>query len=110
MPTALIALDDDDDNGHGKSFKSFEFKAGETFYEGLERQGKVLPHGCLAGACGACRLVILEGAENLDEPGPIEKNTLDSICRGTPHAEGKTIRLGCRAKVLKGSVKAIPFK
>ena len=110
MPTALIALDNSGDHSDKDSFESFELQEGETFYEGLERQGRILPHGCLAGACGACRLIILEGAENLEGPSLVEQNTLDAIYQSSAKAQGKTIRLGCRTRVLRGCVKAIPFK
>ena len=102
MPTVLIALQD-------SQFQRFELEEGEVLHEGLEKQQLKLPYGCLAGACGACKVVVLEGAENLDSPGTVEKDTLAAIYRDHPHAKGKTIRLSCRAKVI-GPIKAMPFK
>ena len=101
MPTVLIAL-------QGVQSQNFELEQGEVLYDGLERQGLELPHGCLAGACGACKVVVLEGAAHLDEPGVVEKNSLEAIYRDFPHAKGKAIRLSCRARVL-GKVKITPF-
>lgn len=37
------------------------------------------PHGCLSGSCGACRVEVTQGAENLQEAGYIEKNTLEAV-------------------------------
>lgn len=90
-------------------FRCFELENGEVLFEGLERLGLRLPHGCLAGACGACKVVVLEGDENLEPSGVIEDNTLNSIYQDNPRAKNKVIRLSCRAKVL-GSVKLRPFK
>ena len=89
--------------------RSFQLENEEVLYDGLERQQLQLPHGCLAGACGACKVVILEGDQNLDRPSVIEQDTLDAIYKNNPHAHGKVIRLSCRAKVL-GPIKATPFK
>lgn len=100
MPTVSIYLESAD-------FQSFELADGEVLYEGLERQGVQLPHGCLAGSCSSCKVVILEGAENLDRPGVIEANTLKSVYEGNPQVKDQVIRLSCRAKVL-GPIKATP--
>ena len=84
----------------------FEVKENGIIFDSLDDQGHELPHGCLAGSCGACRVLIVEGAENLSEPSMIEQNTIDSILvnyrriHGDDWLKGKTIRLACRAKVL----------
>ncbi len=83
----------------------FDVKEGSILYDSLYDHGKELPHGCLSGSCGACRVEILSGNENLQVPGLIESNTIESLKdeftqkRGKEFVEGKTIRLACRAKV-----------
>lgn len=85
--------------------KVFEVKEGGIIYDSLSDQGEDLPHGCLSGSCGACRIEITSGKENLQPAGIIESNTLESLQdeflqkRGKEFVEGKTIRLACRAKV-----------
>lgn len=85
--------------------KVFEVKEGGILYDSLCDQGEDLPHGCLSGSCGACRVEILDGKENLQPAGIIESNTLESLkdeflkLHGPAFLEGKTIRLACRAKV-----------
>lgn len=97
------------------SNRSFEVIEDETLYDSLYDQGYELPHGCLSGSCGACRIEVIEGAENLAPPGVIESNTIEALkeefakVHGKEFVEGKTIRLACRAKV-KGDVKFRPIK
>lgn len=85
--------------------KEFAIEDKETIYEALERQGTELPHGCLAGSCGACKIEIIEGADNLSPPSVVEKDTLDHLHqhiaqkKGEDFLKGKTIRLSCRTKV-----------
>ena len=85
--------------------KTFEVTENEIIYNALSDRGEDLPHGCLAGSCGACRIEILEGKENLLPAGIIETNTVDALKkefaaqRGSEFVENKTIRLSCRAKV-----------
>ena len=69
MPTVSI-------KGHTTTYQAQDK---EIIFDALERQGVELPHGCLAGSCGACRIEVHEGCENLSEPGPIEANTLEAI-------------------------------
>lgn len=57
--------------------KVFEVNEGEILYDALYDRGEELPHGCLSGSCGACRVEVTQGAENLQEAGYIEKNTLE---------------------------------
>lgn len=75
----------------------FEVEAGKVLFDELERQGLTLPHGCLAGSCGSCRIEILEGAENLSNAGAVESDTISHI--QTNYPLNKIIRLSCRAKV-----------
>ncbi len=80
--------------------KSFELKNNEVLFEGLERHGFELPHGCLSGSCSACKVEVLEGAENLDQPGEVEADTLASVYKTYKFDESKKLRLSCRAKVI----------
>lgn len=95
--------------------KSFEIKENEILYDALCDRGEELPHGCLSGSCGACRIEVIEGIEGLQPAGVIETNTIEAIrdelvkTRGPESVEGKTIRLSCRAKVT-GNVVFRPLK
>ena len=97
------------------TIKVFEVNEGEILYDALYDRGEELPHGCLSGSCGACRVEVTLGAENLQEAGFIEQNTLEAIIQeytekfGSEKTAGKTLRLSCRAKV-KGDVSIKPFK
>lgn len=94
--------------------KVFEVNEGEILYDALYDRGEELPHGCLSGSCGACRVEVIKGAENLQEPGFIEQNTLEAIIQeytekfGPEKTKGKALRLSCRAKV-KGDVEIQKF-
>ena len=89
--------------------KEFQVKAGDIIFDTLDNQGHQLPHGCLAGSCGACKIEISSGDSNLEAPSAIELNTVKAVCtnlkriHGDSYLEGKTVRLACRAKV-KGDV------
>ena len=95
--------------------KTFEVKEGEILYDSLYDRGYELPHGCLSGSCGACRVEVISGKENLMPAGVIEENTIDSLkeeftkVHGEKFVSGKEIRLSCRAKVL-GNVNICPIK
>lgn len=95
--------------------RRYEVKEGDIIFDALDNQGKKLPHGCLAGSCGACRIEVLEGAQNLKPPSAIETNTVESIRdeyenkHGKGSLDGRTVRLACRTKVL-GDVSIIPFR
>ena len=90
--------------------RKFEVKEQDILLDALEKQGVDLPHGCLAGSCGACRIEIIEGADNLEPPSDLEQDTVSAIRvnyerkHGADSAKGKTFRLSCRAKV-KGDIK-----
>lgn len=95
--------------------QKFELNEDETLFDGLENQGYTLPHGCLAGSCGACRVEIIQGEENLRAPSVVEENTIQAIrenyvrIHGKGALDGKTVRLSCRAKVL-GDIEIRPLK
>lgn len=86
--------------------KEFECKDGNIIFDVLDGQGYQLPHGCLAGSCGACRIEICSGEENLDRPSAVESDTIKDIIPSLKRIHGssitntkKKIRLACRAKV-----------
>jgi ferredoxin len=95
--------------------KSFEVKDGDVIYDALSDQGHELPHGCLSGSCGACRIEVISGNENLNPAGAIEQNTVEAVIEefagkyGQAFVENKTIRLACRARV-KGDIVIQPLK
>lgn len=86
----------------------FEVKEGDVVYDALSDKGYQLPHGCLSGSCGACRIEIIQGADNLVPPGVIEQNTVDAL-KEEPAMKGKFLRLSCRAKV-QGDIVIRPAK
>lgn len=95
--------------------KLFDVNDGEILYDSLYDRGYELPHGCLSGSCGACRIEVLEGKEHLLPPGIIESNTIEALkdefknVHGEAFIQNKEIRLSCRAKV-KGDVTVRPIK
>lgn len=94
--------------------ESFEVPLGMTLFDAVAECGVDLPHGCLSGSCGACRIEVLSGAENLAPPTVIEADTIMAIKdeyaknEGPSFLEGKTIRLSCRARV-NGDVEIVPM-
>ncbi len=95
-----------DENGQSTEFNIEE---GQTIFDAVQDQGHTLPHGCLSGSCGSCRIQIIEGVENLKKPGIIEENTIEAITDEHPEVSEGGIRLACRAKVT-GDVKIAPLK
>lgn len=65
---------------------------------------KPIASGCNDSTCSTCRIEVLEGAENLSERDAREIRTLAE--NGRP-AE---LRLGCRAEILRGTVKVRAFE
>jgi ferredoxin len=86
--------------------ETFEIEENAILFDALDDAGEQLPHGCLAGSCGACKVEITSGAENLKAPSEIEKNTIEAIkqnyerMNGAGSAKDKIIRLSCRTRVL----------
>ncbi len=95
---------------------TYEAEEDEIIYHALDRHGKKLPHGCLAGSCGSCRIIVLNGESNLKDPGYIETDTIRHLKEsyqekyGEDFLKNKTIRLSCRAKILKNEIKIKPLK
>ncbi|MDC1174614.1 2Fe-2S iron-sulfur cluster-binding protein [Bacteriovoracaceae bacterium] len=117
MPT--VSLMKTNLNGESTDETEFEVSAteGSTIYDEVDNGGQELPHGCLAGSCGSCRILVIEGEEHLSSPSAIEKDTLSHIEKtykenfGDEFLAGKTIRLSCRAKIMQdGNVKIAKLK
>lgn len=113
MPTVSVAKSPD----QPQEFQELEVELHQTIYDECERSGIELPHGCLAGSCGSCRIEVLEGAEFLKPASVIEQNTIDALKEelverhGADAVEAKEIRLSCRARLIKdGKVKVKTFK
>lgn len=89
--------------------REFKVEDGSIIFDSLDDQGHELPHGCLAGSCGACRIEVTKGSDNLSTPSPIEQDTIKALelnyerIYGPGSAENITIRLACRARV-KGDI------
>lgn len=105
MPTVLVHQEPTNEK---RSTPPREYKVdlNQILYDELDRQGLQLPHGCLAGSCGSCRIHILKGIENLSPIGVVEADTIQHIQNEYPE---KRIRLSCRAKVF-GDVEIKPLK
>jgi ferredoxin len=88
---------------------------GEVIYDALYDRGEELPHGCLSGSCGACRIEIVQGSENVQTAGLVEQNTIDALkeefstTHGAEFVNKTNIRLACRAKIL-GDIQIKPIK
>ncbi|MBC7430003.1 MAG: (2Fe-2S)-binding protein [Bacteriovorax sp.] len=108
MPTVLVHLDKKESPNEKVDNLSREYKVNlsQILYDELDRQGLQLPHGCLAGSCGSCRVHVVKGIENLSPMGVVETDTVMHIKDSYP---GKIVRLSCRAKVL-GDVEITPLK
>lgn len=110
MPTVLVV-----DSQNSETIEEFEVQTGEVLFDELDAQGKTLPHGCLAGSCGSCRIEIIEGEQNLNPPGAIEADTIKALKEsytqkyGAEFIADKTLRLSCRARV-NGNVKISAIK
>lgn len=70
----------------------------QTMLETLENAGIKIDYGCRLGLCGADPVAIVEGAENLDEPGEHELATLRRM-----GLEGRA-RLACACRIRQGRV------
>lgn len=116
MPTVSLLGTDKDGNIDPEKSVDYEIDSRDTIYIELENLDKILPHGCLAGSCGACRISIFDGAENLSPAGPVEQDTIDHIKNnyrktfGEEYLEGKCIRMSCKVKLLQGKAAIAPLK
>jgi ferredoxin len=101
MPTVSVII-----NGVTEKFTS---QAEDTLFNICESSGLKLPHGCLAGSCGSCKVEIINGADQLKPASVIEQDTINSILKTNPEWQQKTVRLSCRAKA-RGDVVFTPLK
>ncbi len=113
MPSVSIILNPDEP----EEIQELEVELNQTIYDECEQKGTELPHGCLAGSCGSCRIEVIEGAEHLKPASLIEQNTIDALKEemieryGAESIEGKEIRLSCRARLVSdGKVLFKPLK
>ncbi len=72
----------------------YEAQDGAQIAEICEEAG--IPFSCNTGVCGSCQIKILEGAENLNEPGQEEQDL----------GMDRNNRLSCQCVINKGTVKA----
>ncbi len=117
MPTVSVKNINDNEELDENSEQNFDVNIGQLLYDELEAQGHQLPHGCLAGSCGSCRVWVIEGEDQLAPPGAIEQDTLDSIrltyaeTRGEAFLQGRKLRLSCRARIQgDGKIVIAPLK
>lgn len=78
----------------------FEIPDNAVLHDALDSQGCTLPHGCLSGSCGACRIEVINPA-SLQPAGAVEQNTIEALNeeRLKKGLSPLTIRLSCRAKI-----------
>ncbi|MEM1893569.1 MAG: 2Fe-2S iron-sulfur cluster-binding protein [Candidatus Anstonellales archaeon] len=68
----------------------------------LELDGKTnLLFACREGVCTTCLVDVVEGVENLEDPGEMESMTLSTLPPGT----AKNPRLMCVSKIRSGTIK-----
>ena len=99
MPKVLVHVHSKTDQSLIET-KLFEVDSNAIIYDALESQDFVLPHGCLAGSCGSCRIEMLQGRESLSDMSAVEKDTVESLTKDYPD---KDLRLSCRARI-KGDI------
>jgi len=75
----------------------YELVDGASLQEKAEDWG--IPFGCTEGICGTCRIVVLEGGDNLTPMTQEEKDA------GLADNE----RFACQCKINKGTVKVEPW-
>lgn len=87
------------------SNQSFNINENETIFDALKAAGYELSHGCLAGSCGACRIEVTAGQDQLMAASFPEDSTIKNIAlnheriHGPGSAADKVFRLSCQAKV-----------
>ncbi len=85
--------------GPDGSEQAAEVDVGTTIVGGTSRFKRPIATGCSEASCGTCRVEVLEGAEGIAEQSARERATLKE--NGFP----TTMRLACRAELVKGDVK-----
>jgi ferredoxin len=110
MPTVSVRKRDEDGRPTAENEARIEAIVGENLFESLDNENYSLPHGCLNGACCACRIEVLEGHENLNFPKAKESESLTRFKanyeskHGLGSLKGKEIRLSCQTTITKKAV------
>ncbi len=111
MPTVSVVEVNIDREEIDGTLKKFEISEGSVIFEAIDDQGLQLPHGCLAGSCGSCKIIILEGGDTLQKMSYVENNTIEAVTemltkeKGQKFVSNATIRLSCRARIGDKDVK-----
>ena len=79
MPTVSVIELNENAEKEGQHIETFEVSIAEVLFEELDSKGCKLPAGCLAGSCGTCRVLVIEGDDLLKEPSAVEQDTLQTI-------------------------------
>lgn len=79
----------------------FEVPSGTRFLDLCEQNDAPHEFGCTVGSCGTCRLVLEEGADNVQPKTDEEQDTLDMVTEETG------ARLGCQM-VIYGDIALRP--
>jgi len=98
MPTVSLTYLDPE-TGEMIEKLSFHLEENELLFDGIERNGHQLPHGCLAGSCGSCALSIHAGLDSLTPAKAVEQDTINHVTSTKKFPNGEGVRLSCRAKV-----------
>lgn len=107
MPTVSVKGLSGDGSPANDTSQEVQPQVGMSLWELLNEEGITLNHGCLNGACAACRVEILEGEDFLTPMGHRETETLKRFKEshemrfGAGSLDGKGIRLSCQAKIKK---------
>ena len=83
--------------------KSYEVPEGTSFVEFCQENDAPHEFGCTVGSCGMCRMMIEEGAENVNPITEDEQDTLDMV------TDEVGARLGCQITV-KGDLVVRPAR
>ncbi len=106
MPTVSVINVDEQGKPLENDITRVEVEENQLLFDALDDKGVKLPHGCMAGSCGTCRVEVIEGAENLSKASYVESDTVTHIHQsyketyGEDYLQDMQIRLTCRAKVL----------
>ena len=86
MPTLKITNDKSE----------YQIEKGTSLLEFCQDNNTVVPFGCCAGACGTCRVTVIENPENLSTIDEDEKSFLEDFVVGS----GPNDRLACQCEIL----------
>lgn len=109
MPTVSVFKKNDDQQVIASG--EYEVEKNQVIFDQLDAQGVKLPHGCLAGSCGSCRAIVLDGAENLAPKSAIETDTINHLKNSYPekYSADCELRLTCRARIVgDGKIEILP--